>query len=335
MPQISHRNSGRALLVVAMSGGLLAPAAPVGAKLYQCVGANGKLAFQDRPCAAGERSTEIESVTAKPAEAPAPPVARESASQLPGQVGGGAGAGFRIDTAQVNSEAWVAAMAEAGQAPPLRAGSGQMTLLRVLLEGDDSAAIQLAATKLVGLGQKGGGGAYREIANGDFVTIEHIASTSRVQNRDLLKVGTIAHGQFEIRVPVPARGVLGVLGDVILSEASVAEKGALEATVATRGVPGLSKKLSMRLGPIAVGGPYGYAIPFSPEGPPERGAQTPQIALAPGTYEIAMLDFDRVKSRFEVDVKPGERVVVHFEAKSEQVVEMVRTDREPLPASGP
>jgi hypothetical protein len=55
--------------------------------------------------------------------------------------------------------------------------------------------------------------------------------------------------------------------------------------------------------------------------------------LAPGTYKIAMLDFDSVKGRFTVEVESGELVKVHFEAKSPQVVEMLRTDREPVPAS--
>jgi hypothetical protein len=333
MWEISHLGPGRLLLAVATSWGLLSAAAPAGAKLYQCVDANGKLAFQDRPCAAGERSTEIESVASKSDQAPAPSLAREEKLQLPGQHGGGAGMGFRIDTAEVNSETWVDAMAAAGQAGPLRAGVGQMTLLRVLLEGDESADIQLTATKLVRLDQNGGGGTYQQLSHGDFVLIEHIGSTARKNGRDLLKVGTVAHGQFAIRVPVPAKGSLGVLGDLILSEASVAEKGVLEATVATQGVPGISKDLSMRLGPIAVGGPYGYSIPFGRSDQSDIGGQTPRIVLAPGTYKIAMLDFDTVKSRFTVEVESGERVAIRFDAKSEKVVEMSRTGREPVPAS--
>jgi hypothetical protein len=261
------------------------------------------------------------------------------------RTGGGAGLGYRIDTAEVNSEAWVDAMAVAGEVAPLRAGTGQITLLRVLLEGDDSADIQLSGTKLVRLGSKGGGGTYQELSHGDFVLIEHIGSTSRKKGRDLLKVGSVVHGQFEIRVPVPAKGSLGVLGDVTLSEASAAEKGVLKATIATEGVPEVSKDLSMRLGPIAVGGPYGYSIPFvgggqsdagsesSAGGESNAGGQTPRIVLAPGVHKIAMLNFDSVKSRFTVNVEPGELVKIHFEAKSAQVVEMIRTDREPVPAS--
>jgi hypothetical protein len=350
MSEISGSGLGRILLAVVASWGLLS-AAPAGAKLYQCVGANGKLAFQDRPCAAGEQTTEIESVTPKREQPPAVAITPEVQLQLPGQDGGGVGMGYRIDTTEVNSKAWVDAMAQAGQAPPLRAGTGQMTLLRVLLEGDKSADVQLTATKLVKPGTRGGGGTYRQLSHGDFVLIEHIASTSRRKGRDLLKVGTVAHGVSEIRVPVPSKGILGVFGDVILSEASVAEKGVLKATIATTGVPGVSTNLSMRLGPIAVGGPYGYSIPFymgdrsgrndrpSPgdrSGKNDRsdiGGQTQRIVLAPGTYKIAMLDFDTVKSRFTVEVEPGELVKVHFEAKSPQVVEMLRTDREPVPAS--
>jgi hypothetical protein len=70
MSEISGSRLGRILLAVVASSGLLS-AAPAGAKLYQCVGANGKLAFQDRPCAAGEKTTEIESVTPKREPVPA------------------------------------------------------------------------------------------------------------------------------------------------------------------------------------------------------------------------------------------------------------------------
>ncbi len=61
--------------------------------------------------------------------------------------------------------------------------------------------------------------------------------------------------------------------------------------------------------------------------------RTRQIPLAPGTYKIAMPYFDLVKSRFTIELRPGEQLQVHFRAKSPQVVELLRADREPIPAS--
>ncbi len=323
MPATPFERCGRAL-IAALSGLGLLGGPPAAAALYKCTGADGKLRFQDRPCAAGERSTEIES---------AAPSARGAAAeddvelQVPERGAAQRGENFRIDTREVQSAAWLEAIAQASRQPSLRSRGGSMTLLRVLLEGDRSATVQLQAAKLKGLGESSGGGSHREASHGDFVLIEHIHASTRERGKDRLTLASLSHGRAEIRVAVPDADGLWVLGDVTLLEAPTAQKGTLEATIEANGVAGAPQGIAMRLGPIAVGGRYGARIAFDSLG------RTRPISLAPGSYEIAMPDFDAVTSRFRVELGPGERLRVHFRATSPRVVEIFEIDREPSPAS--
>jgi hypothetical protein len=285
------------------------------------------MGFQDRPCPAGQHSIEIERAAPEAEEATAPAIQDEARLQMPAHGASSQGMGFRVDTAEVRSAVWLDAIAQASQQAPLRSGNGRITLFRVLLEGNQSKAVQLKATKLKGLGVMSGGGTYLQLSHGDFALMEHIHSTSRKNGEDLLRIGSTSHGAAEIRVPVPDSGALAVLGDVVLSEASAEQKGVLEATIETNGVAGLAQNISMRLGPIVVGGPYGETLEFDSLG------RTPRIPLAPGTYKIVMPDFDLVKSRFTIELEPGERLQIHFRAKGPRVVDLLRTDRKPLPAS--
>ncbi len=322
-----HRPIRRAAIALASGLALLGLATPAAAGLYKCVGAGGEVSFQDRPCAAGQRSKEIERAKPETREPTRPERRSEVALQMPTRGAGSAGMGYRVDTSEVRSGVWLDAIAQAGQQAPLRAGRGNVTLLRVLLEGERDVEIQLQATKLKGLGESSGGGTYREVAHGDFVLMEHIPSASRKNGEDLLKIASPAHGHAELRVPVPDDGGLAVLGDVILSAASATEMGALEATLDTRGVAGLSNDLSMLLGPIAVGGRYGEKVAFDARG------RTRRIALAPGTYKVALPDFDAVRSRFTIQLEPGQLLQIHLRAESPEIVEWVGSDSGPVPAS--
>ncbi len=326
MPATMFGRSSRAL-IAALSGLGLLTGPPASAALYKCTSAEGETSFQDRPCAAGQRSTEIESAASNAREARGAAKPDDVELRVPHRGASQRGKGYRIDTAEVQSAAWLEAIAQASQQPALRSRGGSMTLLRVLLEGDRSATVQLQAVELKGLGELSGAGAYREASHGDFVLMEHIRASTREQGKDLLKLGGISHGRAEIRVPVPDASGLWVLGDVILSEAPADSKGTLEATIDTDAVSGVSEEISMMLGPIAVGGRYGERIAFDAHG------RTRPIWLAPGSYELALPDFDVVKSRFTVELAPGERLRVHFRATSPHVVELVEIDRESSPAS--
>jgi hypothetical protein len=74
----------------------------------------------------------------------------------------------------------------------------------------------------------------------------------------------------------------------------------------------------LRIGPIAVGGPYGETVPLRPNLPTDTGK------IASGTYKILLPDFDMQKSRWTVEVRPGEATQLHFAAQSQQVIEGVR-----------
>lgn len=219
--------------------------------------------------------------------------------------------------------AWNAAIAECNELPAIRNGRGSMTLIRVFLDGSHSEdMLQLAGTKLSSPreARAGGGGMYRQIRSGDFVLVEHINSSRRKEGRDPVEIGTFAHDRAMLWLDVPDRGKLGVHGDVKLKPCADDQMGRIVVTV--EGDAGLEVR-TFRLGPIAVGGPYGRSIKFGTD----RKCSTGPIA--PGSYKILLPDFDMVKSRWTVTVEPGMTTQLRFVAESQQKVVKVKESVEP------
>lgn len=81
---------------------------------------------------------------------------------------------------------------------------------------------------------------------------------------------------------------------------------------------------SLRLGPLVVGGPYGWSYEFN------NDAVCMTDLLPAGTYRILLPDFDMVKSRWTVTVEPGRITRLEFTARSQQVIEKSREETVPL-----
>ncbi len=193
--------------------------------------------------------------------------------------------------------------------------------------------VQVTSTKVVSLQELAGGGVFRELANGDFILIEHINSTRRNEGRDPLRVGSFTHHDAEFLVPVPPRGQLGILGDVILSRPLPEAMGKIELDLRFVGNEWTTSrpqsKYQLQLGPCVVGGPYGVTREFNQDDQCDTGL------LPPGEYHLLLPDFDVVKSRWTVTIKPGQVTRLRFEASSPKIVTLSeetwtkRPDRKP------
>ncbi len=225
-------------------------------------------------------------------------------------------AAFRIDLS-VDTPEWGRMIAAAHELPPIRQGQARMTLMRVVLEkGEPGALIQLIGPKLIVLGRSPAGGAYAQIESGDFVLVDHVNSTYRRDGRDAVEIASFTHRRAALRIEVPPRRTVAVLGDVILSACPAEEKGRIVATV-TPLAAGPLKLDQLRVGPVAVGGPYGKAFPCQADRTCDTGP------VAPGSYKILLPDFDMKTSRWTVDVAPGEVTRLRFVARSQETVEKV------------
>lgn len=180
--------------------------------------------------------------------------------------------------------------------------------------------VQVTSTKVVSLQELSGGGAFRETANGDFILIEHINSTRRVNDRDPVRIGSFTHHVADFMVPVPPRGQLGILGDVVLSRPQSEAMGRIELDLRFVGNDWKSvspqPKYQLQLGPCVVGGAYGVTREFNHDYQCDTGL------LPPGEYKLLLADFDVVKSRWTVTVKPGQVTRLRFEASSPKVVQL-------------
>ena len=177
--------------------------------------------------------------------------------------------------------------------------------------------IQLSSVKLLGLGDvnSGGGGMYRELQSGDFVIVEHINNSRRRDNRDCMHIGSTTHQQGELWVPVPPRGQLGIVGDVVLKQTPPTDMGRIVVEVVDRSKNGVRVQ-NLQVGSAAVGGPYGARYPFVANGI----SGTPLVS--PGSYKILLPDFDMQKSRWDVAVEPGQVTYLRFIADSQQSVRL-------------
>lgn len=178
--------------------------------------------------------------------------------------------------------------------------------------------IHVSSTKLVTLDPEDGGGMLKALQSGDFVVIEHINSTRRKDNRDPVHVGSWTHRHADLWVPVPPRGELGVLGDLVLERVPAEEMGRVIVELDTSAVRG-GMFGSMHFGPIFTGGIFGRKYQATDSGI----AGTNRIA--PGSYFLAMPGIKDKPGHWPVKVKPGETVYLRFRWNAERVLELVQT----------
>jgi len=299
-------------------------------------------------------------------------------------------AGWQVTRSELSSNVWQRAVNRATQHAALRAGAGQLTLMRVLLDGTqpkfprylgepestDAVAVertvdtgrraaetdipvsrqvvngiplffpdlgpfvaakpktppskdevvQVSSTKVVSLEELQGGGVFQELKNGDFILVEHINSTRRQEGRDPVEIGSFTHNHAHLWVQVPPAGQLGILGDVILSRPQASSLGNIVAEIRFSDTFGRNSELPpvrhLQFGPVVVGGPYGMSREFNGDFVCNTGL------LPPGEYKLLLPDFDLVKSRWTVTVKPGHCTRVRFEVQSAKLV--VKTEETSL-----
>lgn len=194
-----------------------------------------------------------------------------------------------------------------GPVMPPRANSREMA---------KGARIHATGCKLISLDPQDGGGLYKQLKSGDFVVMDHIATDKRKDGRDPLQIGSWTHRHAELWVPVPPRGELGVLGDLVLERVNPEEMGGIIVELDTSAVPGEAFK-SMSVGPLFTGGAYGGAYKATEDGI----AGTNRIA--PGNYALAMPGISKEHGHIPVTVKPGETVYYRFRWNAERVLELV------------
>jgi hypothetical protein len=178
--------------------------------------------------------------------------------------------------------------------------------------------IQLGAVKLMTPEEtnNGGGGAFKEIENGQFVVLEHVNNSRRRDGRDCVQVGSMTHHQGELWIQVPPPGQLGIVGDVVLKRTPPAEMGRLVVEVIDQSGKGVRVD-NLLVGCVAVGGPYGARFPFVANGI----SATPQVSS--GNYKVLLPDFDVAKSRWDVSISPGEVTYLRLSADSQQNLRFV------------
>lgn len=199
---------------------------------------------------------------------------------------------FRIDRSTLGSVEWQDAIR---RALSHQSGRGRYTLLRVLLDdAGKGEKIQAQGLKIKELTDRyhGGGGLYQTISSGGFLFLEQLESSERKHGRDPIIVGTALHGSTKLWIDEPPNGMLGIIGDVILSRCPSEETGTL--LVKFKAPPNVHET-KLTIGPVVVGGPYGdtHSIDVSQEF---------RLQLPAGNYKILLPDFDPRIARWDVTI---------------------------------
>lgn len=293
--------------------GLTAPAA-LAAGLYECRDASGRLVFQDRPCSAGLEARTLRAPgPAAPEPGSEPPDVRPMSGPPAPPAAVPPGESHVLVAVDGQDPAWRAAFASARARRAVEGGSVGVSLLRVFLEGarlgDD---IQASGRKLDGP-DDGGGGRFRELPSGGFLLVEHRAADGQADEEVTLASPT--HGVTRLSLPVAPPGRVAAVGNVVLARAPAERLGRLEIRVSGAG-PGAR----VVIGPLVVGGPYGRSLHCDPEGLCDPGA------LAAGSYELLLPDYDPRKSRFTTSVLAGQLTKLELSVRGPR--EVVRAGEE-------
>jgi hypothetical protein len=307
----------RALLLLGSAFLTLALAAPASAGFYECKDGNGRVMFQDRPCADGHESTERDEPKAgitraapepQPAalgEAPPAPE-RPLTTRIAAPARVPADQRYVVDRSEIDGEAWQEMLAAA------RETHSHGTLVRVFLEhAIESDLIQAQASKISNPERSDGGGRYREFPSGTFLLIEHTGESTGT-GRESLEVGNTRHGVSTIWLPVAANDTVAIGGDIVLGRMAMSQRGQIE----VRLPPGY-RTGPLAVGPLVVGGRYGDEHECDNNGVCRAGD------LAPGPYKLQFPKIDAKRARFDATVEPGRRLILDFRPGSSKQIMIV------------
>jgi len=137
------------------------------------------------------------------------------------------GAFCDLDRNQLESSEWQAAIATAKS--HMRRFGGYYSLLRVVLQEPLShdEPLRVDANKLKDLTPEydGGGGRFRDVVSGGFVLMEHIPNAaSQSRGTDPVMLRSLYRGMGTVQIPVPTRGVLQVVGDLVVHSRRATER---------------------------------------------------------------------------------------------------------------
>lgn len=132
-----------------------------------------------------------------------------------------------LDRSHLESPEWQTAIATA-KSHMSRFG-GYYSLLRVVLQEpkSDHERLRVDATKLKELTPEysGGGGRFRDVASGGFVLMQHLPNgASSVNGTAPIIFRSLYRGMATIQIPIPARDVLQVVGDVVVHSRAPSEQ---------------------------------------------------------------------------------------------------------------
>jgi hypothetical protein len=167
----------------------------------------------------------------------------------------------------------------------------------------------------------GGGGMFRDLNSGDFLIVEHINSSRRRGGKDPVDIKTTTHGQIKLWIPVPARGELGVYGDVILPKIDPSLLGRIVADV--RSPEGIQPRPEMlSVGLVTVGGVYGDGFKMNADHVATSGL------LGPGVYPVLLPTAETAgtpTNRWHIRVEPGSITYLTFFDRGEGPIELQST----------
>ena len=139
---------------------------------------------------------------------------------------------------------------------------------------------------------------------------------------DTVELGALLHGRTRLSLPLAEAGTVAIFGNVVLGRAAPSDQARLAIHVQGARRPG-----RVVVGPLTVGGRYGRSFRCPDVGACEVGP------LAPGTWRILFPEFDRVRSRFEVQVEPGQVARLAFSARAGDTIALVGSSLATLPAA--
>ncbi len=303
-------------------------AAPAWAGFYECRNNDGRVMFQDRPCAEGMDSKEREEpqrgitrAASDPApietgEPPAAPV-RPLTTRIEAPVRVPSDQRYVVDDSLLESDEWQEMLAAAREAHQ------HGTLVRVFLEhATESDLIQASAAKISDPARSQGGGAQRQFPSGTFLLLEHPGGSGET-GRASLELGNRRHGVSTIWLPVAPDETIAAGGDIVLGRMALSQMGEIEVRL-----PAGYRIGSLVVGPLVVGGPFGHEFECNTNGSCRASG------LAPGPYKLQFPKIDAERSRFDASVEPGKRLILDFRPGSAKKIMIVERRTAPiLPAS--
>lgn len=128
----------------------------------------------------------------------------------------GADLAYAFDWDQIYEHDWQKAIRRARNAPSVLNGTAALSLFRVSFRNVANARAVISGARLR---QFELSGARRKltVSGGEWIVYEHVPNRNRRGRQDLLTITTRTQGSAQVRIPVPAKGTVAILGDLRLT----------------------------------------------------------------------------------------------------------------------